>query len=71
MRSNYRRLLRSRIVVNLLSGKAIEGVLYENGGRLLTLRDASLLEAGREATPIDGEAWVHLDQIEFVQKDKL
>jgi hypothetical protein len=61
--------LRSRVVVNLLSGHAVAGVLWRRRGRYLVLRNAELMEPGNtRPTPIDGEAIVDRDQVLLVQK---
>lgn len=67
--ADARLALRSRVLVNLLSGQAITGVLWRRRGRYLVLRSAELMEPGNtRPTPIDGEAIVDRDQVLFVQK---
>lgn len=67
--ANARLALRSRVLVNLLSGQAVTGVLWRRRGRHLVLRDAELMEPGNSRpTPIDGEAIVDRDQVLLVQK---
>ncbi|MER7813651.1 hypothetical protein ABZ714_30685 [Streptomyces sp. NPDC006798] len=62
-----RTAVRRRVVVNLTTDKAFDGVLWAKRGALLVLRDARLLEAGREPQPIDGEVVIERTRVEFVQ----
>ncbi|MEV5770092.1 hypothetical protein AB0L49_02310 [Streptomyces antimycoticus] len=50
-----------------LADKAFSGVLWAKRGPLLVLRDAELLEAGREPQRVDGEIVVERSQVEFIQ----
>jgi hypothetical protein len=61
-----RTALRKRVVVNL-PDKAFRGVLWAKRGPLLVLRDAELLEAGREAVRVDGEVVIERSRVEFMQ----
>ncbi|MFE6126798.1 hypothetical protein ACFQ6Q_00775 [Streptomyces sp. NPDC056437] len=61
-----RTAVRKRVVVNL-ADKAFDGVLWAKRGPLLVLRDASLLEAGREPQRIDGEIVIERSRVEFMQ----
>lgn len=61
-----RTAVRKRVVVNL-ADKAFDGVLWAKRGPLLVLRDASLLEAGREPQRIDGEVVIERSRVEFMQ----
>ncbi|ALY08850.1 RNA binding protein [Arthrobacter phage Galaxy] len=56
-----------RVIVNLKSGRAIDGVLVRRDGPLLFLRNAVLLEEGSEPAAIDGEAVVEAVDIDFIQ----
>ncbi|MFF1709309.1 hypothetical protein [Streptomyces sp. NPDC058268] len=58
--------MRKRVVVNL-ADKAFSGVLWAQRGPLLVLRDVELLEAGREASRVDGEVVVERSRVEFTQ----
>lgn len=62
-----RTLLRHRIVVNLSTGRALEGLLWAKRGRLIILRDTQMLESGAEAAPVDGEIVIESDRVEFYQ----
>lgn len=61
-----RTALRKRVVVNL-ADKAFSGVLWAKRGPLLVLRDAELLEAGREPQRVDGEVVIERSKVEFTQ----
>ncbi|QOP64902.1 RNA binding protein [Arthrobacter phage Brynnie] len=56
-----------RVVVNLKSGRALDGVLVRRDGPLLFLKNAVLLEEGNEPAAIDGEAVVQAADIDFIQ----
>lgn len=61
--------VRARVVVNLHSGQAITGVLWQRRGRYLVLRDSALAEPGAShTTPMDGETIVDRDQVLLVQR---
>ncbi len=55
------------VILNLKSGEALSGALWQSRGPWLTLRRASLLQAGAPATPIDGEVVVSRDNVAFTQ----
>lgn len=68
MARTYGRLaLNRRVMVNLVSGSAIQGVLYDDRGPLIVLKDAHLHLDKDNATPLDGEVIVERDRIDFVQ----
>ncbi|WAB09114.1 RNA binding protein [Arthrobacter phage Eesa] len=56
-----------RVVVNLKTGRALDGVLVRRDGPLLFLKNAVLLEEGSEPAAIDGEAVVQAADIDFIQ----
>lgn len=67
MAKSYGRLAMSkRIMVNLLSGSAIDGVLWDDRGPLVVLKDAHLHSEGGTA-PLDGEVVIDRARIDFVQ----
>lgn len=67
MARSYGRLaMNKRIMVNLLSGTAIDGVLWDDRGPLLVLRDANLHTNGQSAS-LDSEVIIERDRIDFVQ----
>lgn len=55
-----------RVLVNLTSGSAVEGVLWDDRGPLIVLKDCSLHAEGGSA-PLDGEVVIERDRIDFVQ----
>ena len=59
--------LRKRVLVNLNDGKAMDGVLYARRGRLLVLRNVTLLEPGTNPVDVDGVVIVDRDRVDFVQ----
>ncbi|MFE5853549.1 hypothetical protein ACFQ61_10095 [Streptomyces sp. NPDC056500] len=61
-----RTAVRKRVIVNL-ADKAFNGVLWAKRGPLLVLRDAQLLEAGRDPQPVDGEIVIERTRVEFIQ----
>lgn len=56
-----------RCVVNLKSGRAVDGVLVRRDKGLLFLKNAVLLEQGEEPAAIDGEALVQTVHVDFIQ----
>lgn len=69
MSKSYSRLVvRGRVVVNLQGGKAIEGVIWDEGSELLVLKGAVLHDPSATApVPLDGEVIVERARIDFVQ----
>lgn len=69
MRSRYKTfVVHKRIMVNLVDGNAIDGVLWDERGDLIVLRDGNLHVAGASSpTPLDGETIVDRLRISFVQ----
>lgn len=65
MRS-YKLVVSRRVMVNLTTGSAIQGILWDEKGPLIVLRDAQLHNEGGHA-PLDGEVIIERDRIEFVQ----
>jgi hypothetical protein len=63
----WRRLLARRVVVNLKSGRGVDGLLVKRAGDLLFLRNAQALEPGAEPVRIDGETVVARADIDFIQ----
>lgn len=67
MARNYRKIaLHRRVVANLTTGQAFEGVLWDERGPLLVLRDARLHEPRAGSVDV-GEVIVERDRIAFVQ----
>lgn len=69
MRRAYKNVvLHRKIVVNLLNGKAIEGVLWQEARDLLVLKGAILHDpASNGPVAVDGEVLVERSRIDFVQ----
>lgn len=65
--SPWRLVKARRVVVNLRSGQAIQGLLVRQSGPLLFISEASLHEAGGNPTPIDGQAVIDRQTIDFIQ----
>lgn len=55
-----------RVVVNLVGGSAIDGVLWQDRGPLIVLKDANVHNEGGSA-PLDGEVVIERTRIDFVQ----
>lgn len=54
--------------VNLKTGKAFRGVLYERQREFLVLKGAELFDAPRSApVPIDGDVVIERQHVEFIQ----
>lgn len=62
-----RLIVRRRVIVNLLSDKAIEGVIVRKAGTLLFLKDCVLHEPGEQPTPLDGEVIIDRPTVDFIQ----
>lgn len=62
-----RTMYRRRVMVNLRTGKAFQGILWAHHGPLLVLRDATLLQAGMAPSAVDGEIVIERTVVEFVQ----
>lgn len=63
----WRRYVRQRVVVNLLSDRAISGVLYRQEASLLVLKDATIHEPGADPVSADGEIVVELRNVDYIQ----
>lgn len=64
---SWRRYVRSRVVVNLKSGRAVEAVLYRQTGQLLELRDATIHEPTAPPVPADGAIIIERSQVDYIQ----
>lgn len=63
----WRRHVRSRVVVNLRSGSAIEGVLYRADTKLLEIKNPTVHEPGAEPAPADGSMVIERSNVDYVQ----
>jgi hypothetical protein len=59
--------LNRKVMVNLYSGNAIEGVLTQKTRDLYLVRAAILHEPGSEPVPMDGEIAIEPVNVDFVQ----
>lgn len=65
---SYRRLVvHRRVVVNMKSGRAVEGVVTTIDGPLLEVKDATVLEPNAPSSRVDGAIVVHREDIDFIQ----
>lgn len=60
-------VLRRRVLVNLKTGKAVEGVLWTRRRGVLVLKDAKLLEHGKPPADLVGEVLLEKPNVDFVQ----
>ena len=65
--AGWRVVVHRRVIVNLVTGAAIDGVLLRQTGPLLILADCKLRTDQGEWVPADGQIVVERSQIEFVQ----
>lgn len=56
-----------KVVINLRSGQAIDGLLVRQSGPLLFIAEARLHEGSESPVPIDGQAVVERPNIDFIQ----
>lgn len=59
--------LHRRVLVNLKTDKAIRGVLFDQRGPLLVLKDAFLMEAGRDPVQLVGDVVIEANNVDFCQ----
>lgn len=62
----WRRYVRQRVVVNLKSGAAVEGVLYRTGSPL-EVKDATVHEPGAEPAKADGSILIDRANVDYIQ----
>lgn len=58
---------RRRVVVNLVDDQAITGILWRRHRKLVVVRNAQLVQPGREAVSMDGDVLIERDRINWVQ----
>ena len=66
MRSYKSIALAKTVLVNLTTGRAFRGVLFEVRGDLLVLRNAELIEDDR-VVPVEGSVVIERARVEFIQ----
>ena len=62
-----RNVVRRSVIVNLKSGRTFRGILWKQAGPLIVLRQAEMLEMGRQPMPVDGEVVIERTEVEFMQ----
>lgn len=63
-----RLLLRRHVMVNLTSGRAIEGVLVKQLGPILLLKNAHVYEPGTDGPAVaDGDVVIERTKVDFIQ----
>lgn len=71
MRSRVlRQRLREKVVVTLKDGAAFAGVLYDDDGKVLVLRQAEVIDTvpGNNNTPVDGELLLYAVDVAYLQR---
>lgn len=58
---------RETVIVNLKSGRAFRGVLWQRTGGFVVLKRAELLKERQAPVPVDGEVLVPFGDVEFMQ----
>lgn len=66
MRSYKSIALTKTVLVNLTTGRAFRGVLFEVRGGLLVLRNAELIEEDR-VVAVEGSVVIERARVEFIQ----
>jgi len=56
-----------RVIVNTKTDRAFRGVLWRKTRGYLVLRDAEILKAKGETTPMDGEVMIESSNVDFIQ----
>lgn len=64
---SWRTLVARRVIINLKTGRGLDGLLVRKSGQLLFLREATALEPGTPPAAIDGETVVQLSDVDFIQ----
>ena len=63
----YRKLTKKLTIVNTLDDKTFRGILWEQKGPLLILKQAQLLEPNMPPVEIAGEVVIERNNISFIQ----
>jgi small nuclear ribonucleoprotein (snRNP)-like protein len=58
---------RETVIVNLKSGKAFRGVLWQRTGSFVVLKNAELLRQREQPLALDGDTLVPFGDVEFMQ----
>ncbi len=59
--------VRRRVLVNLESGHAIQGVLFQHAGAWLVLKSASFVDKDGKTYAADGDVVIECAKVEFIQ----
>lgn len=59
--------VKRRVIVNLKTGRAFRGILWQRRRGYLVLRQAEMLQPAGGTTPVDGEVVVERANVDFVQ----
>lgn len=68
MRRIFKALVCDKVIVNLKTGRAFSGVVWEERGDLLVLRAAELMEPGRQPVTVEGDVVLDRQNIDFIQR---
>lgn len=63
-----RRVLRERFVVTLAGGQTFEGILRDADDKHVVLVDAAPVDGGAERRPVDGELFLPVAQVLYMQR---
>lgn len=64
----WRRLMKQRVVVNLKSGRAFQGIIMRRSGPFIFMLQAVMHEPDlSDGIPVDGEVAIPVSDIEFIQ----
>lgn len=58
---------RETVIVNLKTGRAFRGVLWQRTGGFLVLKSVELLKERQAPVPLDGDTLVPFAEVEFLQ----
>jgi hypothetical protein len=59
--------VRRRVLVNLLTGDALQGVLFQHAGAWLVLKDVTFVPATGPAVAMDGDVVIECAKVSFIQ----
>ncbi|HXO84688.1 MAG TPA: hypothetical protein VN803_04100 [Gemmatimonadales bacterium] len=60
--------MRRRVLVNVVSGDAFQGVLWQHAGAWLVLKDVTHVAAdGSKARELDGDVVIECAKVDFIQ----
>lgn len=63
----WRPVVGRRVVVNLKSGRAVDGVLVRRSAGLLFIKNGVALEPGAEPAAVEGQVVILAAEIDFIQ----